>query len=118
MGGLNSQDPASDELRDFEAMVQTFTEANFNDVGKQNIGYMAKDEKQLVHHGAHSMPRQQVLARHISYNSVNRSAFGRTGSSAYPADLAAFTNTVQARDDEQRLKSRSALGHFGGTRGD
>jgi len=41
MGGLNSQDPASDELRDFEAMVQTFTEANFNDVGKQNIWYMA-----------------------------------------------------------------------------
>jgi len=52
MGGLNSQDPASDELRDFEAMVQTFTEANFNDVGKQNIGYMAKDEKRwstMVH---------------------------------------------------------------------
>ena len=85
-------------------MVQTFAEANFNDVGKQNIGYMAKDEKQLVHHGAHSMPRQQVLAR----ASGHRSAFGHTGSSAYATGLPA-----PARDDGQRLQSRSALGQFG-----
>lgn len=89
-------------------MVKTFAEANFNDVGKQNIGYMAVDEKQLVHHGAHSMPRQQVLAR----RAVNRSAFGHASSSAYAPDLGA-----QAPDNEQKLKSRSALGHFAGTRG-
>lgn len=109
MGGRSSHDPAADELRDFEAMVQTFAAANFNDVGKQNIGYMAQDETALVHHGAHSMPRQQVLAR----TSGHRSAFGHTGSSAYAPGLPA-----QARGDEQRLKSRSALGHFGGARGD
>jgi len=108
-GGRNSHDPATGGLRDFEAMVQTFAEAHFNDVGKQNIGYMATDEKQLVHHGAHSMPRQQVLAR----ASGHRSAFGHTGSSTYTTGLPA-----PARDDEQRLQSRSALAQFGHTRGD
>ena len=108
-GGRNSQGHATDELRDFEAVVQAFAEANFGDTGKQNIGYMPQDEKQLVHHGAHSMPRQQVLAR----NAAHRAAFGQPASSAYASGPAS-----QARGAEQRLQSRSALSQFAGTGGD
>jgi len=108
-GGRKSQGQATAELRDFEAVVQAFAEANFADTGKQNIGYMAQDEQQLVHHGAHSMPRQQVLAR----NAAQRAAFGQPAASAYGSGPSA-----QARGAEQRLQSRSALSQFAGTRGD
>jgi len=107
-GGRNSHGQATAERRDFEAVVQAFAEANFGDTGKHNIGYLAQDEQQLVHHGAHSMPRQQVLA----HAAAQRAAFGQPAS-AYGAGPAA-----PARGTEQRLQSRSALSHFAGARGD